>query len=259
MRAVNLIPADQRGGASVGAGRSQGAAYGLLGLLAGLAVMAVLYGLAHRQVANKTAEAAAISAQAQQEQSAVARLSPYASFVTAQEQRAQQVAQIVDSRFDWAHVFHEFGRVIPPSASVTSLDGSIVPVSAATTTTSSSSSASKSAAASTGATSATPPGSIPTFAITGCAKSQAAVALLLERLHLMDGVSTVTLQSSTKSGGAGAGSCPPNGPSYSASVTFDPLPSAAEIKSPTSTTVVVASTGSGSTAVAASSKGAPIR
>ena len=127
MRAVNLIPAEQRGGASVGAGRSQGAAYAILGLVAGLAIMIVLYGIARHQVTSRTSEAASISAQAQQAQSEAEQLAPYATFVTAQEQRTQQVAQIVDSRFDWAHVFHEFGRVIPSSASVTSLSGTIVP------------------------------------------------------------------------------------------------------------------------------------
>ena len=132
MRAVNLIPAEQRGGASVGAGRSQGAAYAVLGLLAGLAVMAVMYGIAHHQVTSATSEAASISTQAQQAQAQAERLAPYASFVTAQEQRTQQVAQIVDSRFDWAHVFHEFGRVIPATASVTSLTGTIVPASTST-------------------------------------------------------------------------------------------------------------------------------
>ena len=54
MRAVNLIPAEQRGGASVGAGRSQGAAYAVLGLVAGLAVMVVLYGIARHQVTSRT-------------------------------------------------------------------------------------------------------------------------------------------------------------------------------------------------------------
>jgi len=266
MRAVNLIPAEQRGGASVGAGRSQGAAYAILGLMAGLAIMAVLYGLAHHQVTSRTSEAASISAQAQQAQSEAQQLAPYASFVTAQEQRTQQVAQIVDSRFDWAHVFHEFGRVIPASASVTSLSGTIVPgaaaplVSGAAAPTTSTSSASSTAAssASAAATSATPPGSIPTFSIAGCAKTQADVALLLERLHLMDGVSDVTLQSSTKtsSGSTGSGGCPAKAPAYSATITFEPLPAASALKGPAKTTVIVAGTGAGTTAVAVTKKGA---
>ncbi len=265
MRAVNLIPAEQRGGASVGAGRSQGAAYAILGLMAGLAVMAVLYGLAHHQVTSRTSEAASISAQAQQAQNEAQQLAPYASFVTAQEQRTQQVAQIVDSRFDWAHVFHEFGRVIPASASLTSLSGTIAPPTAtatpspaAETTATGAGAASASSSASSSATSATPPGSIPTFTITGCAKTQAAVALLLERLHLMDGVSNVTLQSSSKTAGGstGSGGCPANAPAYTATITFEPLPSAAALKGPAKTTVIVAGNGSGTTAVAVTKKGA---
>ena len=33
------------------------------------------------------------------------------------EQRVQAVDQLVDSRFDWAHAFHELGRVLPPGTS----------------------------------------------------------------------------------------------------------------------------------------------
>ena len=253
MRAVNLIPAEQRGGASVGAGRSQGAAYAVLALLAGLAVMAVLYGLAHREVNSRAAEVAAIGSQATQARSAVSSLTPYASFVTAQQQRAQEVGQIVDSRFDWAHVFHEFGRVLPVTTSVTSLQGTIVPAG----TSGGSSSSSSSSASATSGTSATPPGSVPTFTISGCATSQSAVALLLTRLHLIDGVSEVTLQSSTKASGtsASSGGCPPGGPSYTAQVTFDPIPAPSSSSSAASTTVVVSTTSTGTTATT-SAKGA---
>ena len=44
MRAVNLIPSEERRGKTAGVGRSQGAAYGVLGLIAGLAILALLYG-----------------------------------------------------------------------------------------------------------------------------------------------------------------------------------------------------------------------
>ena len=52
MRAVNLIPPDQRGGGSVGAGRSGGAAYAVLALLLGFAVLAVVYGKSSRTNSN---------------------------------------------------------------------------------------------------------------------------------------------------------------------------------------------------------------
>jgi len=46
VRAVNLVPVDQRGGSAPGAGRSEGGAYAVLVLLAGLAGLALLYGTA---------------------------------------------------------------------------------------------------------------------------------------------------------------------------------------------------------------------
>jgi hypothetical protein len=79
-------------------------------------------------------------------------------------------------------------------------------------------------------TSATPPGSVPTFILSGCATSQSEVALTLERLRLIDGVNEVTLQSSTKSsagasaGAGGLGGCAKSDPAFSVQVSFDPLP-----------------------------------
>lgn len=225
MRAVNLIPSEQRSGASVGVGRSEGGAYALLALAAGLAVLALLYGSADRQITSRHAQAATIGAKAEQAQTQAARLAPYTSFIALREQRTQAVDTLVDSRFDWAHVFHEFGRVLPPESSISSLSGT---VGAATTTGPVAQTGSSSSA-----TSATPPGSVPTFTLSGCATSQSAVALTLERLRLIDGVKEVTLQSSTSSssgGGAGAG-CPAHDPTFAALVSFDPLPSAASVAS----------------------------
>ena len=231
MRAVNLIPAEQRSGSAVGGGRSEGGAHALLAIVSGIAVLALLYGIAHHQIANRRAQTESVTAQAQQAQSAATQLAPYTSFVALREQRTQAVAQLVDSRFDWAHVFHEFGRVLPSDVSISGLTGTV-----GSTTASGSAAASAAPAAAAGAhtagastvSSATPPGSVPTFILTGCASSQPAVAQMLERLRLMDGVNTVTLQSSTKGqGGSTAGGCGPGAPVFSVQITFDPLPSAA--------------------------------
>jgi hypothetical protein len=238
MRAVNLIPADQRSGASVGAGRSQGGAYAVLALAVGLALLAVLYGKAHHDVGNRRAEAAVITAQAHSAQVAAEQLAPYTSFIALRQQRAQAVNTLVDSRFDWAHVFHEFGRVLPQQTSIQSLTGSIgsgsasgsrsSSSSASSSSASSSSSSSSAAAASAPVASATPPGSVPTFTISGCATSQPVVAQTLQRLRLMDGVSQVTLVSSTVAAGSGtaSGGCPPKGPAFTAQINFEPLPTA---------------------------------
>ncbi len=275
MRAVNLIPADQRSGASVGAGRSQGAAYALLGLAGAIAVMILMYGLASHHISNDKKEAAALAQRTQQAQAATAALTPYTNFIQLRKARVEAVAQLVDSRFDWAHAFHEFARVLPSSASISSLSGTIVTTtptgaaaggassasSSASTPASSSSSSGSASPASAGASasgsaagaaapvsSATPPGSVPTFTVSGCAKTQSAVAETIDRLRLIDGVASVTLQSSTKaaSGGgsaSGAGGCAPNQPAYTLQVAFQPLPTPSAAVS-SNTTVVVASTSS---------------
>ena len=280
MRAVNLIPAEQREGISVGAGRSGGAAYAVMALIAGIALLAFLVGLANHQISSRRSQIATVTAQGQRAQAQAGQLASYTTFATLREQRMKAVTDLVDSRFDWAHVIHEFGRVLPVQVSVTSLTGTIAggpgaagsstgsgaaassaPASSAASSSSSSSSSSASGSSSSGSsasgssgsessgasaatvTSATPPGSVPQFTLTGCATSQPAVALMLDRLRLIDGVSSVTLQSSTKtesasgasaaSNSGGAGGCTNGQPAYAVQVAFEALPSSAQTESAT--------------------------
>ena len=246
MRAVNLIPAEQRSGAPVGAGRSGGAAFALLGTLAGLALMALLYGIAHHDVSSRTNQVAQLQDRAQQAQSAASQLAPYTSFVALRQQRTQAVETLVDSRFDWAHALHELGRVLPAGASVSTLTASVgaagaTPGSAAPPV---SASAAKTSAATVA--SSTPPGSVPTVSLSGCAVSQTAVAQTLDRLRLMDGVSSVTLASSTKStsggGGTSSGGCGSGQAAYALTIAYQPLPAASALTSASKSTV--ANTGS---------------
>jgi Tfp pilus assembly protein PilN len=243
MKAVNLIPSDERRrGAAVGGGRSQGVAYVVLGALAGVAVLVLLYGVARHHASSRRAQLATIAAETQRAQESVAALTPYTSFIALREARMKAVAEVVDSRFDWAHAFHELGRVLPRDASITSLDGT---VGAAGSASGSSSSSSTPAAAG----SATPTGSVPTITLGGCAGSQSEVALTLQRLRLIDGVGDVSLKSSGTGGSSGSSStsaqqCAPKSPSFSVQITFDPLPAAAETASKASTQLT-ASTGGG--------------
>lgn len=257
MKAVNLIPGDQRGDGPVGAGRSGGVAYAVLGLLAAIAILAFLYGKASRQISSQRDQVATLEAQAKSAQEQASALAPYTSFVALREQRAQAVANLVDSRFDWAHVFHEFGRVLNDQTSISSLSGT---VGSGTATTTSTAATTAGAAASTPVTSATPPGSVPTFTLTGCATSQDAVAQMLQRLRLIDGVKEVTLQSSaaSSSGSGGAsGGCPAHAPTFSATVIFDPLPAASAAAS--ATTAVSDSTGAAASAAAPTTTGVNAR
>jgi hypothetical protein len=254
MRAVNLIPSDQRSGGSVGAGRSGGAAYAVLALLLGFAVLAIAYGKASRTISSDQSKAAALTARAQQETAAAEALAPYTSFVSLRQQREAAVTELVDTRFDWAHAFHELGRVLNNQASISSLSGQVGSTEgaapAAPAASSSSSSTSGATPAASAVSSATPAGSVPTFTLSGCASSQTAVAQTLQRLRLIDGVNEVTLESSTKAANSGGsssgGACPASAPVFNVTITFEPLPSASEAASAAGAKTVAA-TGSAST------------
>jgi Tfp pilus assembly protein PilN len=218
MRAVNLIPSEQRGGGTVGA-RSGGAVFLVLGLLGGLVVLAFLYGSSHHQLQTRRAEAATLSTRAQQVEAQAAQLAPYASFMTLREARLTSIAQLIGGRFDWSNAMGELSRVLPSNVSLTSLVGTVGASTKAASPTSTAGSVS----------SATPPGTTPSITLAGCAASQTVVAQMLVRLRLISGVSSVALQSSTKAGGGasgGSGSCPGYDPVFSVQVSFEPLPSA---------------------------------
>ncbi|HEY2767991.1 MAG TPA: hypothetical protein VGI76_07010 [Solirubrobacteraceae bacterium] len=223
MRAVNLIPEEQRGGGAIGS-RSGGAAFLVLGLLAGVALLSLLYGLSHHKLESQRAEAESLTQQAQQVQAQAATLAPYVSFMAMREQRMQAVAQLVASRFDWSSSMGELSRVLPSNVALTSIQGAV----GAAVSTSKTLAGSAPDAAGTVASS-TPPGAMPTITLSGCAASQSVVAQTLVRLRLISGVSAVTLQSSTTSGSGGAGgssggSCPSTDPVFSVQVSFNPLP-----------------------------------
>jgi type II secretory pathway pseudopilin PulG len=275
MRAFNLIPADERNNAAIDTGKSGGGALVVLGLLGVLAVFALLYGSASRQISSQRSQVATLHARTQLAEAQAARLSPYVSFMSLHEQRVQAVDQLVDSRFDWAHAFHEIGRVLPKDASLSSLSGTIgsstgstaagadtaagaskAASAAAGATTPASGSSGAATASSSGVTSATPAGSVPTFTLSGCATSQAEVALTLDRLRLIDGVSEVTLQSSTKAGGSGggggsssAGGCKGSQPAFAMQIIFDPLPTPSATSSQSAASTVSASSTSSASAL----------
>ncbi len=230
MRAVNLIPSEQRGGGAIGA-RSEGAAFAVLGLLAGIAVLTLLYGLAHHALSSRRSEAASLAVRAAQVQAQAAQLAPYTSFVAIREQRLQAISTLIGSRFDWSAAMGELSRVLPSDVSLSSLQGTIGTTTGSTLSSKGSAPSPSPSTATAAVSSATPPGAVPTFTLAGCAASQVVVAQTLVRLRLISGVSNVTLQSSTKTGGSGAGAssgssggCPNGDPVFSVQVTFQPLP-----------------------------------
>jgi Tfp pilus assembly protein PilN len=251
MRAVNLIPSDQRAGAGSVTGDSEGGAFLVIGLLAGLAVLALMYGIASHQTSTRQSEVASVTAEAQAAQARASELAPYVSFKALYQARLQAVSELAGTRFDWAHAFHEIGRVLPADASLSTIHGT---VGSATGTSSASSSTSSGGAVA----SATPPGAVPSFSLAGCATSQSEVAEVLQRLRLIDGVSAVTLESSTKatSSGGGSGTCPTSDPAFAAVVTFSPLPTPAAAPGASTTTAAATSTSTTSPSTTPSAGGA---
>jgi Tfp pilus assembly protein PilN len=258
MKAVNLIPGEQRQGAGSITGRSGGGALIVLGMIAGIAVLVAIYGSAHHQISSQTGEVTSLKAQASAIEARTGRLTPYTSFVSMADQRTQTVAQLVQARFDWSHALHELGRVLPAGTSLGALHGTVGAAGA------SGSSAAPTAVAGATPASSTPPGSTPVFTLTGCATGQSVVAQALQRLRLMDGASEVQLQSSTKSTTTGAsassgssGGCPGGDPAFSVQITFAGLPAASAPSTPTGTHASTTATHGGNSTeqVSATGKG----
>jgi Tfp pilus assembly protein PilN len=184
MKAVNLIPAEERRGGSAG-GRSGNAAYAVLGVLAVLVVMAAAWTLTGRTVNDRQAKLADVEQQASAAEAQATKLAAFSAFADLRKKRSETVSSIARSRFDWAHVMHEVARVIPSDTHLTSLSGSVSPASPAPN--------------GTGAAlqlRGSNPG--PAIDIVGCSASQANVSRMMSRLRLIDGVEHVTLAESTK-------------------------------------------------------------
>jgi Tfp pilus assembly protein PilN len=183
MNAVNLIPRD---------GRTQKVKLPVspptLALIGGLVVVliaTVLYVTAANTVATRKSELAQVTAQVAGWTGAG---NSYQSFVSAAKHRTQELAdvrQLASARFPWADLLGQIGARLPKRAAVSTLAG-----------------ATTSAADTSSASSASSPG----VQLTGCAASQSAVAQTMVQLRRVNGVSDVTLASTSDSDAGSAGS-----------------------------------------------------
>jgi Tfp pilus assembly protein PilN len=208
VKAVNLMPSEERGGAHGGA-RSGVAAYVLLGALGVVLVAALAYALTGKAVNDRRAKLVDLRAQADAAQQRADALNSYVRFSQLRAKRVETVTSLVKSRFDWAHTLHEVGRVLPQDTWITSLKGNATPASAS-------------------ATPATT-GTGPTVQLSGCTSSQQGLARVMARLRMVDGVQGVTVSSSTKSDADAAGTCGKGRPQFDLSLAFA-APAAATTK-----------------------------
>jgi Tfp pilus assembly protein PilN len=258
VRAVNLVPADAKGGGRgrPGGGAPRGPAVVLIGLLGVALAFVTIYVLSSNTINDRQAKLASLRTQVAAAQAQAARLSNYSSFVKLAESRAATVRQIASSRFDWHAALSGLSKVVPANTSLQSLLGTVMP---GATVNGAGGSVSGSAASTSTLRSALPG---PAFELKGCTATQDDVARLLSRLRLIDGVTRVTLADSLKqessqsgagvastpaagTGSSGATGCGANTPSFDLVVFFKPLPGA-------STSLAGATGPAGPTAPAAS-------
>ncbi|MCW3012635.1 MAG: hypothetical protein JWO90_3039 [Solirubrobacterales bacterium] len=202
MRAINLIPADERRGAGGAGGRSGGAAHVLVGLLAVLVAVTAYWTLQKRSLSDKQAEVAHVEVQAASSEAQAAELTSFIQFAGLRAARTQTVTSLASSRFDWSHALEEIARVIPANVSLTALVGTVAP---------GVSLKAGGGVATSSLRSALP---VPAVELSGCTTDQDSVARMLTRMRLIDGVTRVSLQSSVKAdavgggtAGSGAGAC----------------------------------------------------
>jgi Tfp pilus assembly protein PilN len=189
MKAVNLLPSDLRGAPKASAAisartdvpRGPGA-FIVLGALA-FAVLALAgYVLTSNTIKDRQSQLSQLEVRQQAAQRRTAALAPYATFDQLAKQRATTVRDLAGQRFDWDQTLRDLSRALPENVSIKSLNGSL-----------------GGASAPAGAAAAKGTSTGPSITLTGCTRSQSAVARLMSRLYSVNGVTRVSLGSSQES------------------------------------------------------------
>jgi Tfp pilus assembly protein PilN len=225
MRAVNLIPTEERRSGSTGSGLTS---YILLALLAIVVAAGAAFTLVNRDLSDRRKELADVQSRVQAVSSEADALKSYTAFTTVRQQRSETIRSLATSRFDWAHALHEVARTMPSDAWLTAIRATVTPSTAVD-----------------GGVSDPLRGAIqsPAIEIVGCTTSQDKVAAVISSLRRADGVQRISLSSSERldaggaaAAGAGSGDCR-NGnvhfPKFSMTLFFTaPTPTASQGKTP---------------------------
>jgi Tfp pilus assembly protein PilN len=189
MKAVNLLPSDQRGAAKAAAPAAPSkaaptgdgfGAYAILGALALVVVAVAAMVLTKNTINDRKAELARTDQQVQAVAREAAALKPYADFKSLADARVQTVQSLATSRFDWEQTLRDLSRALPSDVRLASFSGKV-----------------GGANPDPGAGAAV---ASPTIELAGCTSSQTSTAKLMARLRAIRGVSRVSLKSSAKSG-----------------------------------------------------------
>lgn len=214
MRAVNLIPPEQRRGDRAPM-RSGPLSYVVIGVLA--LALAGVYMLVStgNSISDRKAEVASLEQDLEATQARAQALQSFTGFASLEQARSQTIASLAHSRFDWERVMRELALVIPEDVSLTALSGSVLP--------------SESEGGGSEGIQA------PTLDMSGCGDSHESVARFVASLRDIDGVTRVGLSNSSEgsddpdaaapapaSGSGSDAECPdPKATSFSIVVAFD--------------------------------------
>ena len=145
-------------------------------------------------VKQKHSALAAVSAQNDATVKRAAELKPYADFQTLARERASTVQALASARFDWEQSLRDLSRALPSDVYVSSLKGTV--------------GGGASGGCGSGLRGAI--GAAPAIELSGCTKSQPAVATLMSRLRNVQGVTRVSLSKSEKADAVATGGATPS-------------------------------------------------
>jgi Tfp pilus assembly protein PilN len=190
MRAVNLLPESSR--AHRPSGRLSGSAYGVIGCLAVVLLMAVAYVLTTNQINDRQTKIAVAEQETQEARQQVASLAAFGDFAAVKEARLIAVRDRAAVRFDWERLMREVAHVIPGDVWLQEMTASVAPQDA-------------SGGATPAPDGAAATGLNPSLKVTGCAKGQEAVARMMVRLRKLHRAQDVELvESAIEDPAAGA-------------------------------------------------------
>jgi Tfp pilus assembly protein PilN len=186
MRPVNLIPKEERLDAPKSL-RSGPIAYIIVGALVAALLGVTALVTAGNRIDELKAEATQVEGDITAAQATAQELSSYTQFHTVREQRVATVTSLADSRFDWERVMRELALVLPGDVVLTALTASINP-----------------GVAPAGGSSSTLRSAIPgpALSMSGCTSGPEGVAVFLQVVKDIDGVTRVAVPSSSEGSSA---------------------------------------------------------
>lgn len=183
MRPVNLLPEQHR--ARVSTGRA-GGAYVVVGVLAALVVMVMLYALTANQVNSRKTQEAKASEEAQTLEARTASLDRFGDFSQVKQTRLASVRELAGGRFDWERFMRELSLVLPRGSWIKEVD------------------ASATGSEEAGGQASGQASGQPSAKLTGCTPRQPETAKLMVRLRRMYRVDDVALKESAQESTGGA-------------------------------------------------------